>query len=94
MFPNNSPQNQLEPSNSPGISPAGGQPTVEAVRPPLPPSPSAPDQASSNLAAVSASRARQAMQQYARDPHKLSDALQEIKADYLAQQYHITPGQN
>ena len=93
MLPNNNPQHPSAGSDLPAVPPA----TMSGQGVPQPSS--VPQQASANpntgsLATASALQARQAMQQYAQSPHALSAAWQEIKANYLAQQYHITTGRD
>lgn|GEM_PF-1516376 len=51
--------------------------------------PIAPDR----TAAHYASQARQLATQYANDPFRLSEALGQLKAAYLSEQYHITSKQ-
>ena len=51
--------------------------------------PIAPDRTAAHYAA----QAKQLAAQYANDPYKLSEALGQLKAAYLSEQYHITSNQ-
>jgi hypothetical protein len=90
MFPNN-PQNHhpSEPASLPAVHPTNQQQPAGAVplNPALPPKPVG------DTTAHSVAQAKQLALQYANDPYLFSEAMGQLKAAYLADQYHIAPSQ-
>jgi hypothetical protein len=46
-----------------------------------------------DVAVRAAAQAKQLISQYGGDPYRLSESLNQLKAAYLADQFHITPNQ-
>jgi hypothetical protein len=85
MFPDNA-QNHTGSSTS--LPPVAAQPQqAPSNSAPLHPSSSSP---SAGAAEHYALQARQLIVQYANDPYRLCEALIQLKAAYLSEQYHIT----
>jgi hypothetical protein len=83
MLPNN-PQNQSgDQSHLPPIS--AGQPPAS-----VPVGPAAAQPANPDTSIQYAMRAKQVIAQYGNDPYRLAEALNQLKAGYLAQQHHVT----
>jgi hypothetical protein len=80
----------VNPQNSPSV-PTSLPPVAadqQQFKPaPAPTSPAGPSLSVSEHYAV---QAKQALVQYAGDPYRLSEALSQLKAAYLSEQYHIT----
>jgi hypothetical protein len=93
MFPNDQQSNPGNPASLPAM-PAMPQLPQQAAGPAPMPTPQASQLvASEDAAARAAAQARQLISQYGGDPYKLSEALNQLKAVYLADQYHVTPNQ-
>lgn len=90
MFPNDLQNQPGNPTSLPAMPPVG-QPQQQA---PIAASPvSASHVATEDVSARVAAQAKQLTLQYAGDPYKLSEALNQLKAAYLAEQYHVTTNQ-
>ena len=90
MFPNN-PQNHqpTEPTGLPAVSPASQQQASRAV----PSNPPSQPVAVGDAIVRSVAQAKQLSAQYGNDPYRLSEAMSQLKATYLAEQYHVVPNQ-
>lgn len=86
MLPNNPQSQPGEPNHLPPV--AAGQPLA-----PVPAGPAAVPAASADTAAQYAAKAKQVIAQYGNDPYRLGEALNQLKAGYLAQQHNITINQ-
>jgi hypothetical protein len=90
----NLPQNQ--PAGLAGLPPAAnplqgnGQSPIPAA-PMAPSAPGAVPVASPGAGQPISEQAKQLLQQYGRDPFKLSSAFGELKQQHLAEQYQIVP---
>jgi hypothetical protein len=84
MFPD-TPHNQSAPQTAlPPIVPHQPQPPTSPAAAPV-------AQQMSEAKPAMTAQARQLMEQYKNDPYHLSEALQQLKSTYLAQQYGIAP---
>jgi|GEM_PF-5356659 len=82
MDPNTSPNLPVGAANLPPIS---GSPQNN-----LPSVPATASSAGGSLQQAAA-RAKQTLDQYGRDPYKMSIAFGQLKSGYIADQYHISP---
>ena len=83
MNPENAPNQSAGPASLPPLPLQPAAVSSEAVQAPAPSSALQRDQVIVQAKAL--------LQQYQADPHGLSEALRELKASYLANQFHITP---
>jgi hypothetical protein len=96
MFPN-APQDQLAESAS--LPPVPLQPQFGQPIPGLPlasmpaqgPNLAVPVPTGVDPKAQAVAQTRQLFEQYKNDPHGLSDALQQVKSNYIAAQYNVAP---
>jgi len=90
MFPDSTQPQSGAAAHLPPVQPL---PTPEMTVPVSPqlPTPSRPgaQAPAANPAAVVAAQAQRLIQQHSHDPYALSEALQQLKSSYLAEQYHI-----
>jgi hypothetical protein len=86
MNPDN---NQNPTPHTPASLPAVPLPTQPTAAVPVQPPQVAPPNA--NLAQAASLQAKSLVSQYQQDPYRLSGAIQQLKAQFLAEQFQITP---
>lgn len=65
--------------------------TSQAAPAPIPPQPPQVPAGPKALAEHVPEQAKQLVEQYRQDPFRMSNALNQLKASYLAEHYHVTP---
>lgn len=85
MIPETLPNHQGVPASLPAVSPVQASPAQSGSN-----AVPAPD---GDAAAHYAVKIKQLVSQYNSNPHGLAEALNQLKATYLAEQHHITPNQ-
>jgi len=88
MYPNNPQDPSSAPASLPPVPLSGQQQPVQPMMPlQQPASPAVPGQ----FSARQVLQARQVVEQFRADPYKLSEAFNQLKLAYLAEQYQIRP---